>query len=306
MFKNKKTPNKDIRQKPVTNTNAPVFSYYSNRSQPAAQPQTSSRSIPANDSLKNKKHIAVLGYIPAILSLVIVFIAFTYITTLNTDPRIVISASDSSNVAVQSTDVYQQAAASILKSSVYNRSKLTIDSDKIAEQLKDKFPELGEMAVTVPLISRRPIITIQPATPAAILVGPNKSLVIDSYGRAVLDANLLNSGAADKIPTVKDDSITQDGLGKQVLSTDTVSFITDLNKYLTANNINVESYYIPEQSNEVHVYIAGKPYYIKFTADSDARVGVGSYLALNQKLEADNITPAEYIDLRVDERAYYK
>jgi len=197
MFKNKKSNTQNARQKPSDKVAAPVFSYYSNRSQSSTETAPAPRSKSPETPKKNHNN-TLLGYLPAIFSFVLVLLAFTYVTTLNTDPRIVISAAGSANVAVQQPKVYQQAATDILKSSISNRSKITINTDKIAAQMQQKFPELGDMAVTVPLISRRPIITIQPATPALILIGPQKSFVVDSNGRAVLKAGQLNSGASDK------------------------------------------------------------------------------------------------------------
>jgi len=54
------------------------------------------------------------------------------------------------------------------------------------------------------------------------------------------------------------------------------------------------------------VKVKGVPYNVKFNLMGDARAEAGTYLAVKQRLEAGHVTPGSYIDVRVDERAYYK
>ncbi len=64
---------------------------------------------------------------------------------------------------------------------------------------------------------------------------------------------------------------------------------------------------LPVGTSELDVRLAGQPYSVKFNLESGtARQQAGTFLATESKLKSQNVTPAEYIDVRVDGRAYYK
>jgi hypothetical protein len=54
------------------------------------------------------------------------------------------------------------------------------------------------------------------------------------------------------------------------------------------------------------VRLPGQKYHLKFSMLTDPRQAVGSYLAIRDKLAKENATPSEYIDLRTDEKVFYK
>lgn len=304
MFRRKKT-NDLARKNSATNKTAPVFSYYSNRSNSDFNSRI--RNMPGSENTKKQKTVVWwFGYLPALVSIVLVVLASMYATTLETNPRIQISSIDGKPAVLQPISVYESAAHEILQRSVFNRSKFTINSDKLANAMQDRFPELGEIVVTVPLISRYPIIDVQPAVPVFVLNGKGGSFVIDTNGRAVLKANQLKSSVKDKLPLVTDNSGSDISLGKQLFPTDLVVFIGQIDTQLRTKKVGVVSYSLPALANELHVHITDVPYYIKCNTDTDARLQVGTYLAVSDKLRKDGITPAEYMDVRIEGRAYYK
>lgn len=308
MFRrNKKDTEADVRQRPNQGrTAAPVFSYYSNRSSNSV-PRTGGSRGEAADAVaaKRRSKRRWLVYLPSFISLAVVLSAFAYLTTLSTDPRIEIKTG-TTLVAVQKESVYELAANRLMKKSLLSQSKLTADTDAMAEEFKTEFPELGEVVVIMPLIGRRAVFEIRPAQPALILAGTGGSYIIDAAGRPVLKASQLASSVRDKLPVVTDDSGTEVNLGKQLLPAELVVFINDINSQFKAASITVDSYTLPFFANEVHVRLKGQGYTIKFNTENDARQQAGTYFALAEKLAADGIVPAEYIDVRIDERAYYK
>ena len=63
---------------------------------------------------------------------------------------------------------------------------------------------------------------------------------------------------------------------------------------------------LPPAASELDVKIAGKPYFVKFNLQADdARRQAGTFLATQAQLQRKGITPAQYIDVRVEGRAYY-
>jgi hypothetical protein len=283
---------------------APVFSYYSNRSNPEAP--RAPRASQSKADTRRKSTPWWVGYMPSLVALGFVLVAGLYLTTLSTDARIQLTAGGNQPAVVQETSVYEKAAQEELERSLFSRSKLTINTDSIARALRARFPELGDVVVAVPLISRKPIITIQPSTPALILSGQGGTYVIDTNGKPVLKASSLISSVKDSLPVVSDDSGTAMELGQQLLTTDLVSFIGKVDLYLKAKKVPVENYSLPALANELHVRMQGQGYYVKFNTESDVRVQVGTYLALSEKLQTDGTVPTEYMDVRVEERAYFK
>lgn len=301
---NKKADSDEVRQRPASNRNvAPVFSYYSSRNN-AAGPRSTTREAEATTK-KAARHRRWLVYFPSLLSLVLVLGAVSYITTLSTNPRIEIKTG-STFVAVQEEAVYHTAAAALMKKSIFSQSKLTVDTDALAATFKDEFPELGDVVVVMPLIGRRAVFEIRPAQPALVLIGSGGSYIIDSSGRPVLKGSQLASSIRDKLPVVSDEAGTDISIGKQLVTYELVAFIRDVDAQFKAKAVAIDSYALPFQAHEVHVRLQGKGYVLKLNTENDARQQIGTYIALVDKLSHDGITPAEYIDVRIEERAYYK
>jgi hypothetical protein len=64
---------------------------------------------------------------------------------------------------------------------------------------------------------------------------------------------------------------------------------------------------LPPAASELDVQIVDQPYFIKFNLENDdPRQQVGTYIATQAYLTSQHITPAHYIDVRVDGRAYYE
>lgn len=282
---------------------APVFSYHSNRS---SDLDVQTRNNKNDVQARQRKHPVWVGYFPSIVSLLIVIAAVCYLTTLAASPRVAISTNPNQPAVLQPTQVYEQATAELIKDSIFNRSKITIDTDKIAETLEADFPELGEIIIAIPLIGRRPLVQTNPASPALILVGKGGSFMIDNRGIPVLKANQLASSIKNVLPVVTDSSDTEIKLGEQILTTDKVDFMQTVHTQLKSKKLVVESYTLPAQANELHVRLAGKGYFIKFNTEADARTQLGTYLAVQERLDSEGKSPNEYIDVRVEERAYVK
>lgn len=282
---------------------APVFSYYSNRSASSEAVRSTNRNMSAASLKPSRWWIA---YMPSLISLMIIAAAALFVTTLSTSPKISIRTSDTNAYALQDMAVYQNAMLSILNSSLLNRSKLTISSDRIASDLQSRFPELGEVVVTIPLLSRRAIVEIQPAKPVLVLTGSNGTFVIDDSGQAILTASELRGSAQDMLPVVRDETGLDVQLGEHVLPIDTVVFVSELVLQFNAREQRIDSFTLPAVANEVHIRPTGKNYYIKSNTGADARIQAGTYFALITELERKGEVVQEYIDVRVEGRAFYR
>jgi hypothetical protein len=204
---------------------------------------------------------------------------------------------------------YQAAADRLLADSVWNHNKITLDTGKISRTLLAEFPELANVSVTVPFFQHNPIIYVQPAQPAIIISSAaDGSFVLNENGKALL-ANTSNPLIAGQqpLPVVTDLSGLQLKLGNQVLPASSVSFIQAVVAQLAAKKYTVSSMTLPPAASELDVKLVGKPYYVKFNLeDNDPLQQVGTFLATITELQSQGTAPSQYVDVRVDGRAYYQ
>lgn len=229
-------------------------------------------------------------------------ISVLYSSTLDMRPRIQTGNTDTAGV-LQPDSVYQAAAGEELKKSIFNRSKLMIDTEAIEERLLKRFPELETAAITVPLTSRRPIINVQPVRPLLLLTSGNRTYVLDARGRAVLEAAKANDELA--LPGIRDEGGLEVKLGQGVVRARDAAFIAEVHHQLT-EAVEVEAMILPPAANELHIRLKNEAFLVKFNMQGDARLQAGAYLAVREKLAADKIKPLEYVDVRVEEKAFYK
>jgi hypothetical protein len=207
---------------------------------------------------------------------------------------------------LQNSSVYEAAADELLSTSLLNRSKITVNTTRISQELKRKFPEVAQATITLPLLAHRPIIYLTPVKPALLLATSNGSFVIDVNGRALLPSAGLTS-ETDTLPQVIDQSGLSVTANKQVLPSSNVAFIQEVVAQLNSRKFLIASLTLPAGTQELDVRFADKPFYVKFNlASPTARAQSGTFLAVFAKLQGQGTTPSQYVDVRVAGRAYYQ
>lgn len=218
-----------------------------------------------------------------------------------------LTGSDNRQVFLRSPQTYQLAASAILASSWLNTNKLTADTKKIATTMQEQFPELEQVSVTLPIIGRQPVIYILPARPALLLKDSTGGVyIVDSHGRALINASQVSKVEKLGLVIVEDQSGLPVKLGQTALPSNNVAFITEVLGQLRVKKVNVSGLVLPKATNELDVRVEGVPYMVKFNLRGDAREEAGAYLAVKQHLERENKMPAQYIDVRADNKAYYR
>ena len=285
---------------------SPVFSYYNNRPSDTASTKQRKRSL----AVATRSRASILHHLhrlPTYIAVLLIGGSIIYATTLDTQPKVLLGKSPDSNTLLRSSATYQSAIAKILDNSIFSQNKLSINTESIAKQIQTAFPEIQEATVSIPLVGRRPIIGLNPAEPAIIFSNSSGSYIMASDGRILIrTADLASNNKVPKLPAVQDDSNIAVEQGKQALPKEDVTFITTVLFQLSSKSITPEVIKLPAVPNELHVKIAGAGYYIKFNIVGDARVQVGAYLAVKNRLQSQNTSPSEYIDVRVEDRVYYK
>lgn len=275
-----------------------VFSYYQNRV------------IPEQDSLgsKTRPKRAKSHHLTTILGTLLLVFCLGYVLSINSQAKVVIvdGQDKAAPSELRNRETYEAAAQEMLKSSPLNYTKLTLNTNAFAEALTQRFPELANATVTLPLINRRPVIYLEPAHPAFILANKNGLYVVDEQGRALTKVDEQGSQAPARLPVITDETGQEVVLKTVVIPARQVQFMQEVQAQLNARQITVTAFTLPATPNQLLVKLQGLPYYLKLTFSGDARQQSGAYLALKQHLDEHNVVPAEYVDVRVDERVYYK
>lgn len=279
------------------------FAYTSRRSEsPNQARQTASEALKAirKPARSVGQRIGLL-----ILSVVILF-SVVNILSLSSQAKILPLVSGQNKTFLRDESVYQSAADKLLASSIWNRNKITINSDKLAQELTAQFTELDSVSITIPLLAHRPVVYIEPAHPALILQGLDGAFVVSSSGKALLHAAAPEALNQPSLPKLNDQSGLHVELNHQALPANDVDFILTVVAQLNAKQFTVASMTLPPASRELDVQIAGQPYLIKFNLMEQARGQAGTFLATIAQLQSQNIMPAKYVDVRVPGRAYYQ
>lgn len=314
LLKRKQTPQAGRRQPTTTDRRSSgVFSYHSN-ARPAAREGEPGTRV-ASGAPKGVKRTPVgpwwrrtwVRNLPSLIALLVVVASLLYCLGLTTNAQVNFAgAKNDEALSLRSKDEYQAGAEEILNDSIFNRTKFTINTQHFNEAFHAKFPEVADVAITIPLISRRPVVNISTAQPQLILQTNGQAYVLDMRGMAIMKAQDLPSETRSKLPQVQDQTGLQIEVGKGVLPTQDIAYITEVNRQFAAKGMQVEGVILPPRAHEIDIRLAGVPYTIKFSVDTNAREAVGTYLATRAELQKQNVTPAEYVDVRVEGRAYYK
>jgi len=221
----------------------------------------------------------------------------------------VLNNTPSTQVFLRSNETYRQIAQRLLMQSFSSRSKLTINIGSISQELEQQFPELANAAITLPLLGRQPTIYIAPEIPTLLLSKSSGSLlVIGESGRALAAATgqQLTKNKNLGLPTVADQSNLIIQPGQQALSSNDVEFIRLVVQQLQAQHLVLSSLVLPAAARELDVHFTNVGYMAKFNLQNEVKQQIGSFNAVRNYLAGQHINAQQYIDVRVEGRAYYQ
>jgi hypothetical protein len=283
-----------------------AFSYYSNRvvepRQTRSQPRSSEGKKSDKQEQKPKTQRSFLASLPLWLLLIVIIVCVVKILVLSSSPKIIVVGKSSVTANyTQSNDVYASAAHKLLASSITNHTKLTVNTNGVTQSLKREFPELVDVSMSIPLISNRPVVYVQPAMPTLVLQNGSSNYALNESGVVLAQLDSLPSG----IPTIVDQSGIAPEPGKQVLPSGTVAFVQTVAYQLTAAHLAISTFILPAGSPyELDVRLEGRPYDIRFNLEADSLTQSGAAIATIGQL--GSTVPSSYIDVRVPNRVYYK
>ena len=205
---------------------------------------------------------------------------------------------------------YKAVSDALMRESILSRTKLTMRTDRFADKFLAEFPEVGAVEVRLQVFDDRPSVTVIPRTPRYVLEDGRRggeSLLVDERGIAM--ARFDGRLKLDDLVIINDFVADDDELGAQVLPLDTIAFIEGL-LYQMIQQYDVDESAIvvalPALANEVHLQLPDDDFIGKFDVTKPVREQAGVFIATRNSLAEEDITPDEYIDARVEGRAFYR
>lgn len=270
-----------------------TFSYYSQQAGERPRPRAE-KSIDMGQARKRWRLLPSAAIIAAIIA------CFLFSLTLSADPAV--STVNDEPAAYRPLTDYAAAAKELIAENPGNRTKLTINTKNIEQALIERFPELEAAVLRLPILGRKPSLIVDISSPVVLLAAFNKVYAVNSNGMITADAAALPSEAKSGLPVVHDRSGLEVSVGSQAVTTETISFIRSIKAQLDAKQLKVVELALPAAWGQLDIRLDGVKYYIKTDTSGDARVQMGSYLAVIEQ----GIRPAEYIDVRVEGKVFYK
>jgi hypothetical protein len=303
MFKKKQPPATTGRRVTQPTQRGPVFSYANSRS---VREDTARRSgVEQPEQPRRLPKFAWRKRLPSLALLLAITVLAVASVQLSSTPKLAVVGDSEGQVFLRDKSTYEQAASTLF-TSFFNRNKLTVDTTAVAAEMRQKFPELTVVSVSLPIVGNQPTVYIQPASPSLILVANSGMYLLDSNGRALVAANQVTDLKKLQVPVVQDQSGLPVALGKVVLPKNTVRFISEVTEQLRVKKLPITSIALPAGKNEMQVRLKGVGYYVKFNLYGNAREEAGAFLAVKKYTESRGIRPGQYIDVRVENKAYYK
>ncbi len=275
----------------------PRFSYYSGISD-------RTRSEKADAAIDLSSSRSRWRWLPTILAVTVMIGCILYSLTVAPHPSV--ESFNEGPSPYRPLEEYGAAAEQIMRGNAGSLSKLTINTKDVERQLLERFPELKAAAIRLPVLGRKPHLVVDIEPPAILLATPSKSFILDQTGTVISEVSSLDEEARAGLVVVQDQSGLSISIGKHAIPSHTVSFITAVIAHLEANNLTASELTLPKSANQLDIHIQELPYYVKTDVAGDARLQIGSFLAVKESLAGEGITPAEYIDVRVEEKVFYK
>lgn len=210
----------------------------------------------------------------------------------------------SSATAPRSAAEYQGYIDSVSSRNPLNRFRLTFQKSAMQRDIQSHFPEVLSANIVMPFGGRMPSFYLTVDSAALILKTSNGSYVVSRNGRVLGDGN--SSIDVSKLIVVDDQSGIPIQGDVAPLSRSDINFIIQLVSDSASIGLPVESITMPPGAYGLNIRYQSLPYYVKYNLLVEGRGQLGVLLAVKHRLEQQHSVPTEYIDVRVEGRAFYR
>lgn len=144
--------------------------------------------------------------------------------------------------------------------------------------------------------------------PIFIWKGVGETYFIDKEG-VLFTKNMFTKLSPDSLPVIEDQGGVAPDPGQTVLTDTIVSDIAkiyDLVPKIYPQQNKVNQIILPPAAREIRAKLDGLPYYVKFSTERSIDEQTGELGQIVNYLKSTNVAPAEYIDVRVPSKSFYK
>ena len=244
----------------------PTYSYHSVRASEERGPANRDLKKVSTKRLKIARNIWIEKFGLIILAAVIV-ICLSSILYLSSTPNVIMLSGDNSPLFASSKIAVGQEAQRLLSGSILNINKITVNTHKITDTLKEDFPMYSDISIGLPLIDHHPVIYLMPAQPEVSLTNTNGQYILNSNGQIMLRNMNLKYFSDLNLPAISDQLPGYLPVGEQVLTNNEISFIQTVIYELNTRGVMVSKMTLLQATSELDVYLANEPYYIKFNLE---------------------------------------
>lgn len=245
-----------------------------------------------------------LRLLPSIVAILVIVGSIFYAITLSTSPNVKMVQDQIS--IYRPIEDYERYASEVMSADLTSYTKFTANTTKLKYAIAEHFPEVDGVAVRLPVLGRKPTITLSIRQPSLLLSSSTNLFVLDQSGLAVALARDVDAEQLKGLYNIKDESGLDIEVGDQIVTSETIDFINNLRLQFGDKKLEISELLLPLSANQLDVKLAGTDYYIKMDISGDVRLQAGRYIAVKTELAKQGITPKEYIDVRVEEKVFYK
>ncbi len=287
---------KKEKPKTLSNQKTAVYSYYKSDSSEKSDTKR----------LKKKKFSLppMSKFVYAIVIIVVVS-ALTYYSFIK-ETKVEITNVEENTTSIRSHQDYEKIVQDFVDSSILNHSKITFDNQGLVEELKEAFPEVQTTEISTNLFTNTLNVKVALTQPVFALETLNKIAVVGENGVTLSVWDKSDFKDIGGLKRVIDSSGIEPEPGKPAFPKEQTLFVAIINEQLQKQNLEVESLTVTTSPYDLHVRLVGKKYYVKFNVLEDPQQQAGALIAFVNNEESRGAVANEYVDVRVEERLFYR
>lgn len=238
---------------------------------------------------------------------ILLMATFFYRSTISS---VTIASANSSTLPADQRAVYETALQRMYREHTIAGQSWLVNAPETKQEFLATYPEVERVSFS----SRTPLSTALKADVrfrAPVFTWKDASgtqQFVDQHG-VLFSKNMNTAVNTESLIQIEDQSGVVLQAGTSVLTDNLIAFVGQLHStvpQLFGKDAKITGVIIPKSTREVQIRVSGIPYIVKFNSFRDIEQQVGELKGLLAHLTAQKVTPAKYIDLRVEHKAFYQ
>lgn len=246
-------------------------------------------------SKKTTGHASSIARRGAILVAIIIAFSVGALLMLAKVERIEVSASNKYSSKIR------KATDEFLDNST--RRIALIDTSELRKHIIASYPDIGAVSVDKSYLSSSIKVAAKERNYAFIWQSRGEQYLVDSSG---FISRKPSKKEKKNLPVVIDTARIGVEAGQKVVGADFIAFLNEMTAILPEKGYKIKQIVIRSSTRSLEVALKNRSYKVLFNIKIPAKHQVDDLKLLLKKLKAQGTVPVEYIDLRIEGRAYWK